>query len=74
MAPEFSIPREGRVMKNLEVPCPSCGSIEVVVSGRADLPVVAPDGAGEKPYVPQCHRCTCTECRHSFQHDFAFSR
>jgi hypothetical protein len=61
-------------MSYLEVPCPSCGSIEVVVGGRADLPAVAPGGGDEKPYVPLCHRCTCMECRHTFQHDFAFSR
>ena len=59
-------------MNHLPVPCPSCGSIEVVVGGRADLPMVAPEVGNDKPYVPQCHRCTCMECRHTFRHDFAF--
>lgn len=74
MSSSIAITREGCVMNNLAVPCPSCGSIEVVVEGRADLPVLAPGGGDEKPYVPRCHPCTCTECRHTFQHDFAFSR
>ncbi len=60
-------------MNHLAVPCPSCGSIEVVVGGRANLPEVSPEGDNQKLYVPQCHRCTCMECRHIFQHDFAFS-
>ena len=60
-------------MENLAVPCPSCGSIEVVVGGPASLPVAA-QGGGEKSYIPQFHRCTCRECRHTFEHDFAFSR
>ncbi len=61
-------------MNHLDVPCPSCGSIEVVVGGRANLPVNVPDGGGDEPYVPQYHRCTCRECRHTFEHDFAFIR
>ncbi len=61
-------------MNHLAVPCPSCGSIEVVVGGPENQPAVAAEGGNEKPYIPQFHRCSCKACRHAFQHDFAFSR
>jgi len=61
-------------MEDLGVPCPLCGSVEVVVGPRADL-AKRTDTAGSSPgHVPQLHDCSCRGCRHRFQHDFAFSR
>ena len=62
-------------MDNLGVPCPACGSVEVLVSPRSEAPRRA-EGAGDpfKGHVPQLHNCACNGCRHRFQHDFAFSR
>ncbi|WP_435017266.1 hypothetical protein TA3x_004866 [Tundrisphaera sp. TA3] len=60
-------------MNKLEVPCPSCGSLEVVVGDRAESPARSPIGDAEKSFVPRVHRCACRDCRHNFQHDFAFS-
>lgn len=62
-------------MNTLDVPCPRCGSVEVVVVGRAEAPA-ASDWAGEdaKAHVPRLHRCHCQNCRHAFHHDFAFAR
>ncbi len=60
-------------MDNLGVPCPSCGSVEVVVGAPADLPVASFIGDDGKAHVARFHDCTCKGCRHKFHHDFAFS-
>ena len=62
-------------MHDLGVPCPLCGSVEVVVGQRSETPSQA-DGAGDasKGHIPQLHDCACRGCRHRFRHDFAFSR
>ena len=61
-------------MEDLGVPCPLCGSVEVVVGppaeeGQQTLEVPTLPG-----HVPQLHDCACRGCRHRFRHDFAFSR
>ena len=62
-------------MEDLGVPCPLCGSVEVVVGPRADqAPPGRRLGRDPKGHVPQLHDCSCRGCRHRFQHDFAFSR
>ncbi len=61
-------------MDKYEVPCPACGSIEVVVGDRAESSSNAPVVGDEKAYVPHVRRCACRDCRHSFKHDFSFSR
>jgi hypothetical protein len=60
-------------MDKFGVPCPQCGSVRVIVGVPAEGPMVAGRVGGEdKPHVPQLHRCSCQDCRHSFHHDFAF--
>lgn len=62
-------------MNTLDVPCPQCGSVEVAVGGPAEPPATFDMGGGEsKAHVPRLHLCLCKNCRHAFQHDFAFSR
>lgn len=62
-------------MDTLDVPCPRCGSVEVVVGGRAEGPNAQDWAGGEtKAHVPRLHRCLCKNCCHTFQHDFAFGR
>ena len=61
-------------MEDLGVPCPLCGSVEVVVGPRADLARRDDDAGSPKGHVPQLHDCSCRGCRHRFRHDFAFSR
>jgi hypothetical protein len=60
-------------MDKFGVPCPRCGSVRVIVDGRAEGPMIAgPVGGYNKAHVPQLHRCACEDCRHTFHHDFAY--
>ena len=61
-------------MEDLGVPCPLCGSVEVVVGPRSELSQRSDDSGLAKGHVPQLHDCSCRGCRHRFRHDFAFSR
>lgn len=63
-------------MDKFGVPCPHCGSVRVVVGGRAEIPSTSrPEGeGGAQAHVPRLHRCACEECRHTFDHDFAFGQ
>lgn len=59
-------------MDKYEVPCPSCGSVEVAVSdGAESRPGTKPGDGANGPHV---RRCSCRDCRHNFRHDFTFSR
>ena len=61
-------------MGKLGVPCPQCGSIRVIVGIRPEDPTASESrGVGGKSHVARLHRCSCENCRHAFQHDFAFS-
>ncbi|WP_435009787.1 hypothetical protein P12x_001027 [Tundrisphaera lichenicola] len=61
-------------MNTLDVPCPQCGSVEVVVGGPTEPPTTQDWAGGESSsHVPRLHICHCKNCRHTFQHDFAFS-
>jgi hypothetical protein len=60
-------------MDKFGVPCSRCGSVRVIVGGRADSPIIAGSVVGDgKAHVPQLHRCACEDCRYTFHHDFAF--
>lgn len=60
-------------MDKFGVPCPQCGSVRVVVGSRTGPPV-DPSTVTEhgNRHIPQLHRCACEDCRHTFDHDFAF--
>jgi len=60
-------------MDKLGVPCPQCGSIRVIVGDRAaGRAINRPIDGPEKPRLPLLHRCSCQDCRHTFEHDFSF--
>ena len=61
-------------MEDLGVPCPLCGSVEVVVGPRTEPARSVADATVQHGHVPQLHDCSCRGCRHRFRHDFAFSR
>ncbi len=63
-------------MEDLGVPCPSCGSLEVVVGRKTESPSIRESAGLDslKGHVPQMHDCSCKGCRHTFRHDFGFSR
>lgn len=61
-------------MDRYEVPCPSCGSVEVIVGGQSESSSNRSLGGEGKASSAYVRRCSCRDCRHSFQHDFTFSR
>jgi hypothetical protein len=71
--PQLLLLRWEPLMDKFGVPCPRCGSVRVIVGGRAEGPMVAGSVVGDgKAHVPQLHRCACEDCRHTFHHDLAF--
>lgn len=61
-------------MDDLGVPCPACGSLQVLVGPQSAERHEFPSPVPIRGHVPRLHDCSCRECCHTFRHDFAFSR
>ena len=59
---------------DLGVPCPACGSLQVLVGPRTRDRRESADPALAPGHISRLHDCACRECAHNFRHDFAFSR
>ncbi len=60
-------------MDKFGVPCPQCGSVQVTVGEKAERPPAAGSvGEDARMHVPRMRRCSCSNCRYTFHHDFAF--